>query len=416
MSSRMFCLVMTIALATDLKSGLRAEDWPGWRGPHGNGITTDSAPLTWSATENIAWRTKIPGVGLSSPIVWRDRVFITTAGIDDQSRRVLSIDKATGVVLWTAKVHEGPPGQAHRQNTPASSTPTTDGERVYAVFVDDQSIYVTVVDFSGNLIWKKRLNGFNSQHGFAASPVSTKYGLVVNGQQDGEGAFVACLSPKTGDEIWRYTPSINLRSFSTPLLIEHDGENQLILCGSTQTVGLRPQSGELIWSAAGPSEKFVCTPSVGHGHVFSFGGSPEKKAFAVRLGGRGNVLDSHVAWRSDRSMPYVPSPLLVGDYLHVVNDAGIYSCLEPVSGKVLKSARKFGNVYSSPIAAGNYLYFFEDSGVCTVIENGPDFRQVAKNELGVLVQTTPAVSRNAIFVRAEGELICIGATQSNGER
>jgi outer membrane protein assembly factor BamB len=402
-------LLVALLLTTLFASDSIGEEWSAWRGPRGDGITTDPAPTKWSPTENIAWRTKIPGAGNSSPILWKDHLFVTTSLPDDLSRRVLALDRRSGKILWDTAVHHGPPGQAHRQNTPASSTPTTDGTHVYAVFVDDASIQVVAVDFTGNFVWKKRLAGFNSQHGFAASPVLTKHGLVVNGQQDGEGAFVACLSPKNGDEIWRYTPIINLRSFSTPLLIGHESQSQLILCGSTQTVGIDPANGQLIWSAEGPSQKFVCTPSVGHGHVFSFGGSPEKKAFAVRLGGQGDILASHVAWRSDRGMPYVPSPLLVGDYLHIVNDAGIYTCLEPGSGKTLKTARKFGNVYSSPIAAGDYLYFFEDSGACTVIENGPEFKEVAKNELGVLVQTTPAVSPGALYVRGEGELICVGS-------
>jgi outer membrane protein assembly factor BamB len=345
--------------------------------------------------------------------VWGERIFVSTGLTEDQSRRILSLDRKDGRILWNVAVHEGPAGKAHRQNTPASSTPTTDGEHVYAVFVDHESIHVTAVNFGGNLVWKKKLSGFHSQHGFAASPVLTPRGLIVNGQQDGEGAFVACLHLKTGEEIWRYTPSINLRSFSTPLLIEHEGSSQLILCGSTQTVAIDTNSGALIWNAEGPSDKFVCTPSVGHGTVFSFGGSPEKKAFAVRLGGRGDVLTSHLAWRADRAMPYVPSPLLLGDYLHIVNDAGIYTCIEPKSGKTLLTARKFGNVYSSPIAAGDYIYIFEDSGACTVIENGPSFREVAKNQLDSLIQTTPAVSRGAMYVRTDAEMICIAEHPTN---
>jgi outer membrane protein assembly factor BamB len=397
-----------VALTVDVQNvPLRAEEWPSWRGPTGSGITTDAAPLRWSETENIRWRTPVPGVGLSSPIVWGDLVFITTGLVDDLSRRVLAVDRHSGQIVWNRVVHIGPAGKAHLQNTTASSTPTTDGERVYAVFNDDVGLTVVALDFEGEVKWTVRPSTFYSNHGFAASPVLSPYGLVVNGQQDGEGAFVATLDRATGAELWRYKPDLNLRSFSTPLLIEHQGQLQLIVTGSTQTLALDPATGERLWFATGPSEKFVCTPSVGHGMVFSFGGSPDKSAFAVKLGGQGDVSDTHVVWRSKSSMPYVPSPLLVGDYLHVVSDQGIYSCLDPVSGNALVTLRKFSKVYSSPIAAGNRLYFFEDAGGCTVIENGPEFRELARNELNTLIQTTPAVSKGQLFIRSDRELIAI---------
>src|SRR5262249_25687210 len=158
-------------------------------------------------------------------------------------------------------------------------------------------------------------------------PVLYENGVIVNGHQDGE-AFVVMLNRLTGNEIWRYKPAVNLRSFSTPVLTRHNGRDILVLTAASQTVGLDPAAGRVVWYAGGPSDKFVGTPSVGPGLVFSFGGSDEKRAMAVRLGGQGDVSDTHVAWRCDRSMPYVPSPLLLGDYLHVISDAGIYTCLD----------------------------------------------------------------------------------------
>jgi outer membrane protein assembly factor BamB len=384
-----------------------ADHWPGWRGPQGRGITTDHAPLTWSETEHIAWRTALPGVGRSSPIIWDQFVFVTTGVEADLSRRIIAVDRETGKLAWNVVVHTGPAGQAHRQNTTASSTPTTDGERIYAVFIDDVGVTVVAVDFNGSPVWTARPATFYSNHGFAASPVIIRQGLVVNGQQDGEQAFLALLDKVTGREIWKYRPARNLRSFSTPVLIEHAGHEQLIVTGSTQTLGLDPDTGKLLWFADGPSEKFVSTPSVGQGLVFSFGGSPEKNAFAVKLGGTGDVTETHVAWRLKSSMPYVPSPLLVGEYLHVVNDQGVYSCLDPRTGTAHITARKFGPVYSSPIAAGDRLYIFEDSGACTVLANGPDAQELARNELNTLIQTTPAVSDGLLVIRGEHELIGI---------
>jgi outer membrane protein assembly factor BamB len=266
---------------------------------------------------------------------------------------------------------------------------------------------VSAVNMQGNIVWSVSPGPFHSQHGFSASPVIYGKGVIINGQQDGE-AFVVMLDRKTGDEIWRYKPAINLRSFSTPLIIQHEGRDQLILTGASETVGLDPANGRKIWFASGPSEKFVATPSVGHGLVFSFGGSEQKKAMALRLGGEGNVLATHVAWRNERAMPYVPTPLLVGDFLHVINDLGIYTCLEPKSGEVLMTGRKLGSVYSSPIAVPDRIYLFEDSGCCTVIKNNSEFEVLAKNELGEAVYATPAISDGHVYVRTENNLVSIG--------
>jgi outer membrane protein assembly factor BamB len=312
-------------------------------------------------------------------------------------------------------VFAGPAGTMHRFNTTASSTPASDGQTVFAVFNDDQGLHVFALDFTGRMVWSKPVGTFFSNHGFAASPVLYEDGVIVNGQQDGD-AFVVMLSRTTGEELWRYVPAVKLRSFSTPVLTLHNGEEQLILTGSTQTAALNPRTGRLLWSAEGPTEKFVCTPSVGHGMVFSFGGSPDKKAMAVRLGGTGDVTATHIAWRNERSMPYVPTPLLLGDYLHIINDQGIYTCLEPRTGRLLFTSRRFGPVYSSPVAVGDRIYQFEDSGACTVIANEPNFRELARNELGEPVQTTPAVSQGQLFVRGESHLFCIGNCDLPSER
>jgi len=404
---------LVTSLFLSVLSCSHADDWPAWRGPKGDGVSREAtAPLQWGPEENIAWRTVIPGKGRSSPIVCQGRVFVTTGVETDLSRRVLCLDAKNGQILWSTSVHSAPGGKMHQDNTMASSTPVTDGERVFAVFVDDQEMHVVAIDYSGKILWSHRPGTYFSNHGFAASPILYQQGVIVNGHQDGT-AFIVMLDRATGAEIWRYKPAVNQRSFSTPVLTTFDGKDQLIVTGSQQTAGLNPSTGELIWSAKGPTEKFVCTPSVGHGMVFSFGGSPDKKAFAVRLGGQGDVSDTHVVWRNERGMPYVPSPLLAGDYLHEINDLGVYSCIEPATGKTLHTARAVGSTYSSPIQIGNLVYMFEDTGRCTIFENGSDFRVVAKNDLEQEVYTTPAVSDGMLYVRTMQELVCIGEqTQS----
>jgi outer membrane protein assembly factor BamB len=385
-----------------------AGDWPAWRGPQGDGISPETtAPLQWSPEAGLVWKIALPGIGRSSPIIFGNRVFVTTGTADDAARRVLCIERNTGKTLWNTIVHQGPGGKMHQDNTTASSTPATDGRHVYAVFVDDVGMTAAALDFNGHIVWKSSPGSFYSNHGFAASPVLYGDGVIINGQQDGT-AFVTMLERNTGKELWRYTPAVNLRSFSTPVLTRHGDRDLLILTGSQHTAALNPASGELVWRVQGPSEKFVCTPSVGHGMVFSFAGSPDKKSLAVRLGGSGDVTETHVAWRSERGMPYVPSPILVGDYLHVINDLGVYSCIDPKTGAVLHTARALGSTYSSPIAVGNHIYLFEDTGRCTIFENRPGFHVIARNELGEEVYTTPAVSSGQLFVRSVNSLFCIG--------
>ena len=390
----------------------RGDDWPGWRGPNGNGISSENeAVLKWGPKQNIRWRADVPGVGRSSAIVVGDKVFLTTGVEEDKSRRLLCFSKADGQMLWNVMVHEGAPGEMHQLNTTASSTPCSNGKYVFAVFIDDTKMVVAAVDFSGKIVWKRELGTFFSKHGFAASPVAFDRGVIINGHQDGE-AFIVMLDGETGEESWKHKPLVNQRSFSTPVIFDHQGEPMMIITGAQYTSALNPKTGELIWYAGGPSEKFVSTPSIGHGMVFSFGGSPEKNAMAVRLGGQGDVSTSHVTWRASRSMPYIPSPILVGNYLHILNDSGVYTCIDPTSGKILQTGRKARDVNSSPVAVGEHIYFFEDSGECNVIRNGADFDVVAHNELGEPVYSTPAISDGMLFVRSEKGLFCIAETEA----
>ena len=406
-------MILCIVLVVVCRDTLNAEDWPGWRGPRGDGISLDAtAPLHWSTTENIVWRTPLPGAGRSSPIVVGNRVFVTAGDPIDETRRVICIDESTGKLLWNVVAHQGPAGTMHRFNSTASSTPVSDGKSVFAVFVDDKGLYVVAVDFEGKIVWSKSPGTYFSNHGFAASPVVYGEGVIVDGHQDGE-AFVCMLRKHDGQELWRFKPKMNLRSFSTPVLTTFDGNDQLILTGASQTLALDPKTGEQIWFADGPSQKFVCTPAIGHGMVFSFGGSPDKHAMAVRLGGHGDILTTHLKWRNERSMPYVPSPILVGDRLHIINDSGVYTCLDAPTGETLFSGRKLGSVSSSPVSVADRIYFFEDSGACTIIQNSPDFQVLARNELLETVQTTPAVCHGSLYVRTEMHLIRISEKAEN---
>lgn len=409
MKHSFFQVALYVALASGFTQSLAVgEDWPMWRGSRGDGISYDTAvPVEWSENKNVRWKTPLPGMGLSSPIVVGDSVFLTSVVPAEQARFLVRIDKVTGKVVWSTLVHAGPIENQHKFNNSASSTPASDGNLVFCTFVDDEKLVVAGVDFDGSVRWKVSPGNFFSKHGFAASPIVCDEGVVVNGHQDGS-AFVVLLDRKDGREIWRYKPDTDLRSFSTPLLTNEGGQRQLILSGAKQTVGLKPETGERLWFAEGPTEKVVCTPSVGHGQIFAFGGSPDTRAFSIKLGGKGDVTQSHIVWTRERGMPYVPTPLLYGDFLHVVDDSGIYTCMDPTTGEVLNNLRKGGNTYSSPIGVNGRIYSFDDSGKCTVFENNAEYQILAVNELNDPVQTTPAISDGCLFIRSEQYLWCIG--------
>jgi hypothetical protein len=421
-SRQTFALGLIAAASFSTLPQCRAEDWRAWRGTRGDGISRDDkAPLTWSDKENVKWKIPCSGIGASSPIIIGDKVVFTSFDPATSVRRLVCVKLEDGSLVWSTDAHSGPVENQHRDNTSASATPTSDGQAIFAVFVDDKEMNVVACDMNGRLLWKKSPGSFFSKHGFAASPVLCKEGLVINGHQDGQ-AFIVLLDPKTGDCKWRYQPDINLRSFSTPFVTDCGGEERIIVAGSNQTVCIDPSTGKRVWYVDGPTEKVVSTVSVGFDHVFSFGGSPEPRAIAFRITApssdgpkwlEGDLTKTKISWSQIKNMPYVPTPLLYGKFLHVTNDEGIYNCLEPLTGKTKKATRLGASTYSSPIGVADRVYMFDDDGICTVIKNNDQFEVLAKNELGERVQTLPAFSEGAMIVRSAEHLWCIEERESS---
>lgn len=395
---------------------VQAQDWSMWRGARGDGISQETqVPTEWTEEKNIAWKTPIPGRGLSSPIASDGAIYVTTADVQNDIRSLIKVDQADGKILWSREVHRGPIENQHKFNTSASSTPAAVSGAIYCTFADDKQLVAAAVTKDGEILWKVSLGSYFSKHGFAASPVVCELGILINGHQDGE-AFVWMLAKEDGREVWRFTPPVAQRSFSTPVLAQVGSDQAIILVGANRTMALKLQNGAVLWQVEGPSEKVVCSPSVGRGMVFAFGGSPDIRAFALPLDPRSakpyaserNTEDSDVAiWRLEKGMPYVPTPLLYGDYLHVIDDGGVYSCLDPATGTTLRRARKGGNTYSSPIGINGLIYSFEDSGRCVIFRNDDRYDIVATNDLGESVQTTPCVLKDALVVRGETHLWCI---------
>ena len=389
---------------------LYAEDWPMWRGPRGDGVSEDAPPLHWSNTENVAWKTKIPGVGYSSPIVWKNSVFLTSADLETKERLLFCLDRRTGAVRWQTTVAVAEIEQMHRLNSPASGTPATDGERVFVLFQTGEELLAAAYDFSGNLLWRRSPGKFRSRHGFNTSPVLFEDSILVSGMQDGEDAFLARLQRQTGELVWKAPISNGIRSFSTPLVIDVQDRQQIILSGANRTMAFDPQDGRQIWHVQGPAEKTVSSLSYDDQRVFVSGGR-DKMLYAIRPTGAGDVTQSHIQWKATRSIPYVNSPLLYGGFLHVLSDDGIYSCLNPSDGNMLCRHRATGKASSSPVGAKGRVYLTNEEGVTTVIASGPDYHVLVENDLGEPVHASIAIADSDLLIRGVNHLYLISAAR-----
>ena len=392
----------------------RGDDWLEFRGPGGQGHAVSAGlPERWSETENLAWKQAIPGKGWSSPVVVGGQVYLTTAvpeGEEDppaQSLRVLCLDEASGRVEWNQELFQQPAGQrVHPKNSHASATPISDGKRLYVHF---GTWGTACLERDGTVVWKTTALKYQPVHGNGGSPVLFEDLLIIN--CDGADAqFVAALDRRDGSEKWRYNRGLEPVkgfAFCTPLLVEVEGRTQLISSGADAVVGLVPQTGEEIWKVRYKGGySVVPRPVAGRGLVFVCTGYDAPTLLAIRLAGaRGDVTDSHLAWKLTKRVPLNPSPLLVDDLLYLVSDDGVMSCLEAESGESVWQQRIGGAYSSSPTFAGGRVYVQSEAGETLVIEPGREFREVARSQVGERTFATYAVAGGAIYLRTETNLL-----------
>jgi outer membrane protein assembly factor BamB len=386
-----------------------AENWPCWRGPQGDGISTEkNAPTHWSATNNIDWKTAVPGEGHSSPIVWGDRIFLTTGLKESQERVLFCFDRKNGKPLWQQTVLRAPLEAKNNENSYASATPTTDGEKVFVTFLDGINVVAAAYDFSGKQVWLARLGGFKSQWGFCHVPVLFEDKVLLGCYSKGEN-FVVALSREDGRVLWK-TPGVNpTQSYSSPLVRELAGRAQMILPGNKAVTSYDPKTGEVLWVVDGPSEDCVITPIFNEksGLLLSCSSWPDKVLLAIRPDGQGNVTSTKVAWRTKEGAPYVPSPIAVGDWFFTSSAGKITHCYDAATGNVLWK-EPMGLHHASPVAVNGLLYFLNDDGVMHVVKAGAKFELVARNELGEKTYASPAVSDGQMFLRSFKHLYCLG--------
>ena len=388
---------------------LHAENWPQWRGPRLDGTSTDPAPPThWSASDNVLWRTTLPGAGHASPIVWNDRIFTVSADEKTHDRLLICLDRGNGAILWKSIVLTAPPEPMHRLNTHASSTPATDGERVFTAFLDEDQVLVAAHDFAGKQLWARRPGRFSSVHGFCSSPIIHGDKVIVNCDHDGDGYIVA-LARMDGRDLWRIDRPNKTRSYCVPVIRTVAGRTQMVLSGSKCVTSYDPSTGKLLWIIDGPTEQFVASLVFNEraGLFFLTAGFPQHHILAIRPDGSGNVTNSAIAWRTNKGAAYVPSPVAEGDWCLVVSDSGIAHCFAAAGGEIAWQERT-GEQHASLIAAQGLVYFLNDNGVTNVVRPGAKFDLVARNEIGERAFASPAFSEGQIFIRGESTLFCIG--------
>jgi len=387
-----------------------AARWPQLRGPEGDGQAPwAELPLRWGEGENVAWKVPVPGRGFSSPVVLEGRVWLTTALEEERSLRALAFDLETGAALHDVEVFRPAEWRPiHLENSYASPTPAAEEGRVYVHFGSYGTAALNAAD--GSVLWRSDDLDIDHEVGPGSSPILHRDLLIVN--CDGtDQRFVAALHKETGEVAWRAPRSVpldkkgpHLKAFSTPLVIRHDGREELISPGAGQVSAYRPLTGEEIWRVRYEGYSNVPMPVAGLGRVFVDTGYVKPHLLSIRLGGRGDVTDSHVEWSYHWQVPANPTPLLIGDRLYMVNDWGKASWLDARRGEDLWRQRLGGRYYASPLHARGRIYNFGVDGESPVLAAGDEFRELARNRLDGEIRATPAVAGDALVVRTDRHL------------
>ena len=436
-------LLFVLALCLASASLAHAQNWPAFRGPNGAGVGDgNNPPTTWDAEKstNILWKTPIPGLGHSSPVIWKDRIFITTAissatnsefvhgltdtgaSANDASKhrwRVYCLDKNTGRIIWEKTIYEGVPKvKRHVKASHANSTPATDGKHLIVSF-GSEGLYC--FDFDGKLLWKQDLGVLDggwssdaeSHWGFGSSPIIYKQLAIVQCDTQNQ-SFIAAFNLVDGKRVWQ-TAREEDSSWSTPTIYERQGRAELITSGTKYYRGYDPLTGKELWRMADGVDVKIPTPIATNDLYFLGGGSPDgRRAFyAVRAGIKGEIKPTDtqsIAWQNPQIRPHIVTPIVYDGYLYVCTDNGILSQYQATTGESTFRARLgHGASFSaSPVAADGKLYFASEDGDVFVIKAGSTFELLARNAMGEVMIATPAITGKMIIIRGQNHVFGIG--------
>jgi outer membrane protein assembly factor BamB len=388
-----------------------ADDWPQFRGPTGEGhATAKNLPLEWGKDKNVAWMTRIPGLGWSSPIVVKGRVYLTTAvplpENGDQTLDAFCLDAKTGKILWRQQIFRQDgrksPG-IHIKNSHASPTPVVHDNRLYVHFGHQGT---ACLDFDGKVLWHCTELQYEPVHGNGGSPVVVGDKLIVN-CDGGDKAFIAGVDRGNGKVVWRTPRNVDVKkkfSFSTPLAITVKNKVQVVSAGSNAIMGYDPADGREIWRLRYDGYSVIPRPVYGHGLIYFSTGYESPVLMAIRPEGEGDVTETHVAWKLRSNAPHTPSPLLLGDELYLVSDSGVASCVDAKTGKVHWNERIGSGFSASPLECDGRVYFQSEDGVGITVKVGKRFEELSRNMLDEKTYASPAVADGALFIRTEKRL------------
>lgn len=385
-----------------------AENWPAWRGPAGNGICNEAnLPTTFSSSENVTWKVPLPAAGNSTPIVWNDRVFVTCARDEGKIRSLYCFDRNTGKELWRHDVAYPDVEKIHRDNTHCAGSPTTDGERVYASF---DSAGIVACDMDGKVVWSRDLGKLEHVFGPATTPVLYQH-LLITHRGPGEPTHIIALDKKTGETVWD-TPEVGKNhqlygSWSTPMFYKAGDHDEFALSMPGELKGYDPLTGKELWKCdgLGPSNY----PDTAFDGDLLIGVSGFRKSMmAVRLGGRGDITQSHRLWFVEETQQRIGSGVIRDGHLYVSNATGIAECINLKTGETVWKERLGGDLWGSMLLAGERLYTTNTQGEVFVIAAKPEFELIAKNDMGEPMKAALAPSDGQLFVRTYKNLFCIG--------
>ncbi len=429
-----------IWIAVGMSSLIAGDNWPQFRGPGSTGVVDDPAlPDKWSATENVIWKADVPGSGWSSPIVWGDRIFVTSvvssAGreapkkglymggerkppTDEHRYVVYAFDFKTGKLLWEREASKGVPGARHLKNTYASETPVTDGERVYARF---GNVGLFCYDMSGKLLWSHLIAPEPTRYGWgtAASPVLHQNRVYIVNDNDGH-SYLEALDKRTGERVWKVDREEGT-NWATPYIWEHDGKTEIVTPGTRRTRSY-DLDGKLLWEFGGMSSIDIPTPFASHGLLFitsGYVGDQIRPVYAIKPGASGDLTlakgetsNAGIAWYKPTDGPYNPSPIVYGDYYYTLLDRGFLSCLDARTGAEIYGKQRMdpeaGAFTASPWASNGKLFLLSEDGDTFVVSAGREYKLLGKNSLDEMTMATPAIAQGSLVMRTASKLYRIG--------
>lgn len=392
-----------------------ASNWPRFRGPNGTGVSTDKdVPVEFGPEKNVVWKVALPGAGHSSPIVFNQRIFLQTATADARERIMLCLDLKDGKTVWQKSL-PGNTAVKHQFSSFASPTAATDGKRVFMPFWDGKNLLFLAFDYNtGEILWKRDLGPFTSQHGLGHSPIIFEGKVILSNDQDGSSALIA-LDAENGSTAWQVDRPFNRASYSTPALLEkQDGTAEILVTTGPGFAAYDPKTGAENWDWEWTNHKLrtVGSPVFTSNMIFvgSGDGGGARHAVGVNFVRKGTATETSLAWEEKKSFPYVPTMLTKGEHLYSVNDRGVAACHVAKTGKVVWEERLGGAVFASPIMVDGKIYVGNDAGDVYVYPAEPKFNLLATNSLGETIMASPAVGDSRLLIRGANHLFCFGKT------